>query len=279
MGIVTRNRHRVLPKAIESALRQTYPRVRVAVLDDGSDDDTPQLRSRYPTVRWIRWEQSRGYLEGRNYLMRESNADFYLSLDDDAWFISDDEISIAVQDLEANPKVAAAAFDILSPDRKRRDPRSEPLATHQFVGCGHMLRTSAVRECGFYVPFPGYYGSEEMDLSIRLLDRNWEIHFLRGVHVWHDKTTIARDILAQHRSGVCNDLAFAARRCPFPLVLGIIPVKLMNHVRFAAKNHLLKPCLAGLQLFISRALLVLNSREPVRASTFVEFIRRSHKTL
>ena len=279
VGIVTRNRHRVLPKAIESALRQMYPRVRVAVLDDGSEDDTPQLRSRYPTVRWIRWEQSRGYLEGRNYLMRESNADFYLSLDDDAWFISDDEISIAVQDLEANPKVAAAAFDILSPDRERRDPRSEPQPTHQFVGCGHMLRTSAVRECGFYVPFPGYYGSEEMDLSVRLLDRNWEIHFLRGVHVWHDKTTIARDISAQHLSGVCNDLAFAARRCPFPLVLGIIPVKLMNHVRFAAKNHLLKPCLAGLKLFISRALFVLNSREPVRASTFVEFIRRSHKTL
>src|SRR5579862_8430086 len=100
VGIVTRSRHRVLPKAIESALRQTYPRVRVAVLDDGSDDDTPQLRCKYPSVRWIRWEQSRGYLEARNYLMRESNADFYLSLDDDAWFINGDEIGDAVQHME-----------------------------------------------------------------------------------------------------------------------------------------------------------------------------------
>jgi GT2 family glycosyltransferase len=278
VGIVTRNRHGVLPKAIESALRQRYPRLRVAVLDDGSEDDTPQLRSRYPAVRWIRWERSRGYLEARNYLMRESDADFYLSLDDDAWFISGDEISIAVQYMEMNPKLAAEAFDILSPDRQKASPRSEPRPTHMFIGCGHILRVSAVRECGFYVAGPGHYGSEEIDLCIRLLDRNWEVHFLPGVHIWHDKTTVARDIAAQHRSGVCNDLAFAARRCPFPLVLGIMPVKLINHVLFSVRNHLLKSCLAGLGLFFSRALDVWSSREAVRAPTFLEFIRRSHET-
>jgi glycosyltransferase involved in cell wall biosynthesis len=278
IGIVTRNRHGVLPKAIESALRQRYPRLRVAVLDDGSEDDTPQLRSRYPAVCWIRWERSRGHLEARNYLMRNSDADFYLSLDDDAWFINGDEISIAVQHMEMNPKVAAGAFDILSPDREKVTPRSEPRPTHMFIGCGHILRISAVRECGCYVPGPGYYGSEEMDLCIRLLDRNWEIHFLPGVNIWHDKTTFARDIAAQHRSGVCNDLAFAARRCPFPLVLGIMPVKLINHVRFSVRKHMMKSCLAGFRLFFSRALDVWSSREAVRTATFLEFIRRSHET-
>lgn len=275
VGIVTRNRHRVLPKAIESALRQAYPRVQVAVLDDGSVDDTPQLRSQYPAVRWTRWEQSRGYLEARNYLMRESNADFYLSLDDDAWFINRDEISRAVQHMEANPRVAATAFDILSPDREKASPRSEPRLTHLFIGCGHLLRTSAVRECGFYVPGPGQYGSEEMDLCIRLLDRNWEIHFLPGVNVWHDKTSIARDSAAQHRSLVCNDLAFAVRRCPFPLVLAIMSVKVINHLRFAAANHILKSCFAGFGLFFARAREIWSSREPVHARAFVEFIRRS----
>jgi glycosyltransferase involved in cell wall biosynthesis len=277
VGIVTRNRHRVLPKAIESALRQTYPRVRVAVLDDGSEDDTPQLRSKYPSVRWIRWEQSRGYLEARNYLMRKSSGDFYLSLDDDAWFMNDDEIGIAVQHMEANSRVAAVAFDILSPDRDKASPRSEARPTHLFIGCGHMLRASALRECGFYVPGPGQYGSEEMDLCIRLLDRNWEIHFLPGVNVWHDKTTIARNVAAQYRSVVSNDLAFAARRCPFPLVLAIMPIKAINHLRFAVANHLLKSCLAGFGLFCSRAREVWKSREPVHTRAFVEFIHRSRK--
>ena len=278
VGIVTRNRCQLLPKAIESSLSQGYQQLRVAVLDDGSDDDTPQLRSKYPAVHWIRWEQSSGYLEARNYLMRNSDADFYLSLDDDAWFLNGDEIVIAAQYMEMNPKVAAVAFDILSPDRERATLRSEPRPAHMFIGCGHILRISAVRECGFYVPGPGYYGSEEIDLCIRLLDRNWEIHLLPGVHVWHDKTAIARDIRAQHRSGVCNDLAFAARRCPFPLVLGIMPIKVVSHIRFSVRNHLLKSCLAGFGLFLSHAIDVLKSREPVRASTFIKFIGRSHKT-
>jgi GT2 family glycosyltransferase len=209
--------------------------------------------------------------------MGDSNADFYLSLDDDAWFMSTDEISIAVQQMEENPRVAAAAFDILSPDREKPSPRSEPQPTHLFIGCGHMLRTSAVRECGFYVPGPGDYGSEEMDLCIRLLDRNWEIHFLPGVNVWHDKTNIARNSAAQHRSLVSNDLAFAARRCPFPLVLAIMPVKVINHLRFAAANHMLKSCIAGFGLFFRRMPEVWRSREPVHARAFVEYIRRSRK--
>lgn len=277
LGIVTRNRHEVLPKAIESALRQKYSRLRVAVLDDGSDDQTPLLRARYPSVGWIRWEESMGYLEARNHLMRDLDADFYLSLDDDAWFINDDEISIAVQHMQENPKVAAVAFDILSPDRGKPNARGTPRATHQFIGCGHILRTSAVRECGFYEPSPGHYGSEETDLSIRLLDRNWEIHFLPGVHVWHDKSPVARDISAQHRSGVCNDLTFAARRCPFPLVLGILPLKVAAQLRFAARNHLLKSCFEGLALFLTHALKIWSNRQPVRMSTFVHYVRQSHK--
>ncbi|MCU1302813.1 MAG: hypothetical protein JWQ87_3097 [Candidatus Sulfotelmatobacter sp.] len=278
VGIVTRNRCGVLPKAIESALRQQYPRLQVTILDDGSEDDTPQLRSKYPRARWIRWERSRGHMEARNYLMRDSDADFYLSLDDDAWFINEDEISLAVQHMETNPKVAAVAFHILSPDRGKVTPRSEPRPTHMFIGCGHILRISAVRDCGLYLPAPGYYGSEEIDLCVRLLDRNWEIHFLPGVHIWHDKTNIARDISAQHRSGVCNDLTFAARRCPFPLVLGIMPLKLINQLRFSARNRLLKSCFEGVGLFFTHAMNIWGSREPVRASTFVEFIRRSHQS-
>jgi glycosyltransferase involved in cell wall biosynthesis len=278
VGIVTRNRAAILPRAIESALSQSYAHLRVTVLDDGSDDKTWQLQSLYPAVQWIRWEGSRGYLEARNYLMRSTDADFYISLDDDAWFIRGDEICLAVQYMEANPIVGAAAFDILSPDRPVPVARSIPNPTHLFIGCGHIVRISAVRDCGFYVPSPGLYGSEEMDLSIRLLDRNWGIHYLPGVHVWHDKTTVARDLAAQYRSSVCNDFAFALRRCPFLLLIGIVPVKLMNHLRFSAGKHLLNPFFQGLRLFLSCALSLWHSRKPVRTRTFLHFLRLSHQS-
>jgi hypothetical protein len=61
-------------------------------------------------------------------------------------------------------------------------------------------------------------------------------------------------------------------------VLGIMPVKLINHVRFSVRKHMMKSCLAGFRLFFSRALDVWSSREAVRTATFLEFIRRSHET-
>jgi GT2 family glycosyltransferase len=280
VGIVTCNRAAVLPKAIESVLLQTYPRIEIAVLDDGSEDGTPNIQAKFPRVEWHRWESSRGLLEARNHFMRTTKADFFLSLDDDAWFLSGDEIALAVAHLEAHPTVAAVAFDILDADHERQPaPRSEYRPTHMFVGCGHLLRLQAVRESGYYVPSPGLYGSEEKDLSLRLLDSNWEVHALPGVHVWHDKTSVARDLSAQHRSGVCNDLAFALRRCPFPLILGILPIKLLSHLRFSIGHKLLKPCLEGISLFFGHFPPVWGSRKPVRAGTFTEFARRSREAL
>jgi glycosyltransferase involved in cell wall biosynthesis len=171
VGIVTRNRGGILPRAIESAQSQSYQYVDVAVLDDGSEDGTSQLRSKYPAVHWCSWQPSRGYIEARNQLMRNTNAEYYLSLDDDAWFVSQDEISVALGHMEANQSVAAVAFDILSPDHPLPTPGSVPLPVSMFIGCGHLVRISAVRDAGFYVPGPGLYGSEEKDLCV-----TWVMH-------------------------------------------------------------------------------------------------------
>ena len=84
IGITTHNRADVLSKSIQSALDQNYSEKEVAVFDDASSDDTPLLRSRFPDVSWYRVEKNEGYLAARNKLMRETNADFYFSLDDDA---------------------------------------------------------------------------------------------------------------------------------------------------------------------------------------------------
>jgi GT2 family glycosyltransferase len=275
IGIITRNRASILPKAIDSALRQDYRQIHVCVLDDGSTDGTPGLQCHYPSIQWTRWEVSRGYLEGRNYLMNRTSADYYVSLDDDAWFLAGDEVRNAIQYLDSNPKVAAIAFDILSPKHSESRPRSTPGPTHLFVGCGHILRLSALQECGLYEPSPGAYGFEEIDLCLRLLDCGWEIHFLPGVHVWHEKTNIARDLPDQYRSSVCNDLTFAARRCPFPLALAVVPLKLTNHFRFSLANQLLKSFVRGVGLFLCRSGDIWAGRKAVRTRVYYEFISRS----
>jgi GT2 family glycosyltransferase len=277
VGIVTHNRAGILPKAIQSVLSQGCPNLEIAVFDDGSDDRTPALQADFPTVKWHRSEDARGYMEARNQLMRTTSADYYLSLDDDAWFVSGDEITVAIDYLQANATVAALAFDILSPDRPLPVMRMEPRPTAAFIGCGHVLRIAALQKTGLYVLSPGLYGSEEKDLCLRLLDQNWDTHLLPGVHVWHDKSMVARNLREQHRSGVCNDLAFALRRCPLALMSIVLPGKILSHLRFGVHHHLLRPCLAGIGLFFRHALAVWRSRSPVGTATFGKFLRRSRQ--
>jgi len=276
IGITTHNRADILEKSIQSALDQDYGDKEVAVFDDASTDETPTLQARFPGVRWYRTETNKGYLYARNKMMRETDADFYFSLDDDAWFIEGNEISIGVEIMRKRSEVAALAYDILSPDRPDPQKQKKPQKTHVYIGCGHMLRLQAVREVGYYIPNPGSYGGEEQDLCIRLLDLNHEIEFLPGVHVWHDKSLSSRNISAQHVSGVCNDLVFAFRRTPFSILLWLLPAKIFSHLSFAIRHDFFKPCLSGIGMFFRALPALILTRRPVSYLTFQEYRQRLH---
>ncbi|MFO0789229.1 MAG: glycosyltransferase [Pirellulales bacterium] len=276
VGIITHNRAGILQKSIQSALQQSYAHVQVAVVDDASIDETAALAARFPSVRWTRFDSPRGYLEARNLLMRESSADYYLSLDDDAWFMGADEIAVAIDYLERNRHVAALALDILSPDRATTADRTAARPTNTFIGCGHVLRLNAVREAGYYTPGPEPYGAEEKDLCLRLRDCGHEVYLMPGVHVWHDKAEVGRDLRAQQSSNVCNDLAFALRRCPLPLLIVVLPYKVLSHFRYALRHNLLAQCFRGVGRFLRHFPSGWKHRAPVSATTFQEFLSRSH---
>lgn len=272
VGITTRNRASILPKAIASALAQDYPAVEVAVLDDGSTDSTPALRAAHPQVHWYRHEQSHGIIESRNELMRSTDATYYLSLDDDAWFLRHDEISLAVARLEAAPGVAAIAYDILSPDRPAEVARGAPVPASMFIGCGHVVRLSAVHAVGDYAPSPGTYGSEEKDLALRLADQDLKIELLPGVHVWHDKAWADRDNRPLHRSGVGNEMTMALRRCPLPDMLLVLPLKTVSYLWFWLRHPFYaRAGLAGLGDFLRHFGATWRTRRPVRRATFWNF--------
>lgn len=279
IGIISKNRAQILPQAINSAQNQQDVKILVSIFDDNSSDETKILADKFIGVNWYFSALSKGYLFGRNKLMRETNAPFYCSLDDDSWFLNNDELGIAIQIFEHDPQIAAVAFDILSPDRPNPNPKDTPVETNIFIGCGHVLRLSAVRQVGFYEENPGFYGGEEKDLCIRLMDHGYKIVKLPGVHVWHDKTTIARDIKAQHRSGVCNDLVFAYRRIPGLKVWPLILFKTLSHFRFSLffqEEKLLTPCIMGLVDFYRLLILRKLTRKPVSNATFKKYISLNH---
>ena len=267
VGIATFNRADVLPKAIASATEQSFSSLTVAVIDDCSTDTTADLAVRFPGVQWKRQQQNSGYLAARNEFMSRDGFDYFLSLDDDAWFLADDEVALAIEYLEANPDVGAVAYDILSPDRTKKVTRAEAYQVATFIGCGHVVRLSTIRKVGLYEQLPGFYGGEEKDLCIRMLDAGYRVMLLPGAHVWHEKTAISRDRPAQVASSVCNDLAFALRRTPTLWLIPALLVKVALHLKFSVRMGLLMPLLRGIGLFVVRLPDLWSTRRPVSMRT------------
>ena len=290
IGIVTYNRRNVLEKAIRSALAQTYEDKEIVVADDASTDGTAELASKYPEVRWITNTERKGCIRARNELMMLKGADAYCSLDDDSWFLDDDGLAQAVAELESNPTIGAIAFTIQDAATTEPTPGGD---VAWFVGCGHLVDLDPVRKTGGYGAFPGEYGCEEKDLSIRLIDQGYRIERMADIAVWHDKTFEARDVPRLHASGVCNDLAFDFLRCPLPLVFYYLPKKAIGHLGFALQYALkrsqslsqwdtvvrgtwgrgvfFRPYFSGVGMFLKELGRMRTRRDPVSTEAYRSF--------
>ncbi len=74
MVIPCYNQAQFLPEAIESVLAQSYPKIEIVVLDDGSTDSTAEIASRYSSVRYV-YQQNAGLSGARNTGLRQSSDD------------------------------------------------------------------------------------------------------------------------------------------------------------------------------------------------------------
>src|SRR5665647_481808 len=274
IGIITRNRADVLPKALESALGQNYPNKQIAVYDIASTDATPQIRNRFPQVEWRRSETRLDMISPKNDLMRNTDADFYFSLDDDAWFLAPDQLTIGVDWMKQNPKVAILAYDILLPDMKSSPVMGEPKEANVFVACGALLRRSALEKVGYYDACPAIYGGgEETDLCLKLMDAGYIIQSWPGLHIWHERTQTGRDSFDQHRSSVCNQLAYLVLRCPALILTGYLPWKIFRHFLNSLPRGRLKSCTQGMVMFLKSTPVLIHARAPVSHQTYLKWLR------
>jgi glycosyltransferase involved in cell wall biosynthesis len=89
--VPTRNRAALLDRAIASVFRQTYAPIELIVVDDASDDATPELlRTRAgeeSRLRYFRNEQAKGAPAARNRAIEEAGGVFVTGLDDDDEFL------------------------------------------------------------------------------------------------------------------------------------------------------------------------------------------------
>jgi glycosyl transferase family 2 len=98
----------------------------VFVIDDASVDDTPDVVGRYPSVRSIRLQTSRGPAAARNCALRASTGAYVAFLDDDDSYLPH-RLRAHVEALQANPGYGAVYGQLLyDGDAPYPDARTAP---------------------------------------------------------------------------------------------------------------------------------------------------------
>jgi glycosyltransferase involved in cell wall biosynthesis len=186
------NAERYLAACIEGVLAQTLPPAEILVIDDGSQDRTTEIASRYP-VKILRHEQNRGLAAARNTGIRNAQHDLVAALDVDC--VAEPEWLEKLASPFSDPHVVGTngrleeAVQTSVADRWRRTHMPQhwgnaPLRNPRFLfGADTVYRKAVVIEAGGYDERCRTNG-EDADISARISARG-------GVTIY-DPTAIVR---------------------------------------------------------------------------------------
>lgn len=157
------------------------------VFDDGSTDGTYEyVKENFPSIQLERNIISKGYVFCRNKMLNDTKADYAISLDDDAHFISEEVLEPILRHFEQNSNCGVLALRIFwgLEEPNVITSNEETKQVQSFVGCGHVWRMKVWRDIPNYPAWFVFYGEEDF-ASFQLFKKGWEVHYLPEVLVHH----------------------------------------------------------------------------------------------
>jgi len=178
--IPTYNRARLLGRAIQSILNQTYPNFEIIVVDDCSSDNTENVVRSFcdERMRYIRHEKNKGAVAARNTGIKAARGEYIAFQDSDDEWLSE-KLEKQVRAFKFGPSdlgVVYTSFWLIDSGRKTYFPSSDVKQTegnlHQALLEANFIGTSTAvvrKECfektGMFENLPRL---QEWDLWLRI---------------------------------------------------------------------------------------------------------------
>jgi len=192
--VLSFNRRENVENLISALYQQDYDNFEIIVIDNDSQDGTPEfLTLNYPEVNIIRCPENFG-LVAYNFGFSNAQGEYIIIIDDDGLPASEDWISKTVTHFETNPKLGAIGYTIRmqdtgllaydSPHYVNKTEVEGEYPSAAFNGTGAALRTKALKDVGYY-PFYFFRSWCELHLCTRLIDKGWDVKYIPDLEVWH----------------------------------------------------------------------------------------------
>ena len=197
-----------LEACLHSLTELEYPDYEVILVDDGSTDDTPDIASRFPTVKYVR-QQNAGLSAARNVGANAARGEIVAYTDSDCvadphWLV---HLISAMrgQDVEAigGPNIPpptdgwTAKCVAVSPGAPSHVMLDDHRAEH-VPGCNMAFDRRRLLEVGAFDPQFRQAG-DDVDICWRFTDAGLRIGFAPAAVVWHHRRNTVRAYLGQQK--------------------------------------------------------------------------------
>ena len=185
------NGERYIRQALDSALAQTYPRLEVVVVNDGSTDSTPRILAEYgDRIRWYT-QPNAGQAAARNLAISHARGEWLALLDqDDLW----DPCKIERQVEAIRPGDALIYCDareinacgqtvrpcLSHADRQTRTALLDLVIANRLTAPTVFIRKDAYDSAGGF-DLANRFGTEDYQLWLRLAARRYAFRFVNEV--------------------------------------------------------------------------------------------------
>ena len=183
--ITTYNRCKLLPRALKSAINQTYSNIEIIVVDDASNDYTTQIVQEYllndTRIKYIKNENRSGANVSRNKAVSAAKGVFIAGLDDDDEFLPD-RIRLLIKNYD--PSYAfITSLNIIQFDTYQNYSRTPEVVTLEHMKEDNVLMNQALIEkqrlveVGLYDEALTAY--QDYDIWIRLIQKFGNVKVLQ----------------------------------------------------------------------------------------------------
>ena len=163
-------------EAVDSAVAQTYPRVEVIVVDDGSTDDTSERLEPYRDRVTYLSQPNRGTGAARNRALQVASGDYIALLDaDDYWAPTRLERIIGL--LDSRPDIGFASSDAYI-------VRNHENTDQTFYGLNRLPRGWATDQARLILQYNFFFGSAVIRRSLFDKHGNFEESLRAGEEDW-----------------------------------------------------------------------------------------------
>lgn len=194
--ILSWNRKNEILKTLEDLKRQTYKNFEIIVVDQVSTDGTLEaIEELFSDAKIIRLHKNFGVPGGRNIGIANAKGNILVFLDNDA-SLNERALEIVVKRFSMEDSLGIIGFKILNATTGKLDLSSwayqkvkikdedMEFRTYSFCGGASAIKKGVFEKVGYYWD-ELFWGWEEIELSIRVLDAGYAILYLPSIIVNH----------------------------------------------------------------------------------------------